>query len=292
MSQSSLPLSANSNASMTTQPSFMLSFLPALQANAPWLLRYLVAAVVLSKTAVFKGNSYLGPLARISSKEQMGTAILLAIKQESSSSFSSSSSSTPLQQSTTTTTTITDPIIQFVKALFIDLDFPLASEMLSKSVNVCENDFFLFQFKAEWKERSRYLYSEAYCKVHNQINIQQLSGQLGLSADEGEKWIVNLIREARLDAKIDLKENMVHMNRYDVTAHQTVIDKTKSILERSARIDYAPDSSIQQGGSSTNRAGRAGRGRGNQPSGTRQQTKELMMTNGDMNTPAPAVEVQ
>lgn len=30
--------------------------------------------------------------------------------------------------------------------------------------------------------------------------------RLGLSQDEGEKWIVNLIRDTRVDAKIDYKE--------------------------------------------------------------------------------------
>ena len=80
-----------------------------------------------------------------------------------------------------------------------------------------------------------------------------LSKQLGLEAEEGERWIVNLIRDARFDAKIDLKEvrlaflsrararltvagikqNIIRMNRYSPTAHQTVIDKTK--VRQSAR---------------------------------------------------------
>lgn len=38
------------------------------------------------------------------------------------------------------------------------------------------------------------------------VSGRSLSEQLGLSAEEGERWIVNLIRDARLDAKIDLKE--------------------------------------------------------------------------------------
>ncbi len=39
-----------------------------------------------------------------------------------------------------------------------------------------------------------------------------LSARLGLSQDEGEKWIVNLIRDTRVDAKIDYKEvrNLAH----------------------------------------------------------------------------------
>ncbi len=37
--------------------------------------------------------------------------------------------------------------------------------------------------------------------------------RLGLSQDEGEKWIVNLIRDTRVDAKIDYKE--VCVPRFD-----------------------------------------------------------------------------
>ena len=39
-----------------------------------------------------------------------------------------------------------------------------------------------------------------------------LSDRLNLSRDEGEKWIVNLIREARMgaDAKIDLEKVCVY----------------------------------------------------------------------------------
>ena len=33
-----------------------------------------------------------------------------------------------------------------------------------------------------------------------------LASKLNMSVDNAEKWIVNLIREARLDAKIDAKE--------------------------------------------------------------------------------------
>jgi len=35
---------------------------------------------------------------------------------------------------------------------------------------------------------------------------RDLSKRLNLSQDEGEKWIVNLIRDTRVDAKIDYKD--------------------------------------------------------------------------------------
>lgn len=36
--------------------------------------------------------------------------------------------------------------------------------------------------------------------------IREMSQRLNLSEEEGEKWIVNLIRDTRVDAKIDFEE--------------------------------------------------------------------------------------
>lgn len=154
MSQTSLP--ATQGRDGRDQQNYLTSYLPALQANAPWLLRYLIAAVILSRSAVFRGNAYLGSLARIGTREQMGTAILLTIKQEPAIAKS-------------------DPLVGFVKALFLDLDFPAASRLLQESKILVQEDFFLNQFEAEWMERARWAYSEAYCRVHHQIDIQCVS---------------------------------------------------------------------------------------------------------------------
>lgn len=183
MSQTLIPhLSTRDNA----QTYYLQNFLPTLQANAPWLLRYLVVAVVLSKKAAFKGNSYLGANSRLASREQLGTAILTAVKQE------------VYQYS--------DPVTEFIRLLFVEVNLEAASKMLPLTEQVFANDFFLSDFRDEWRERARWLYSEVYCRLHNQIDIASLSKQLGISTEEGERWIVRLIRDARMDAKIDLKE--------------------------------------------------------------------------------------
>lgn len=52
--------------------------------------------------------------------------------------------------------------------------------------------------------------SKAVCifKLVADVSHRDLSERLNLSRDEGEKWIVNLIRETRMgaDAKIDLEK--------------------------------------------------------------------------------------
>lgn len=66
-----------------------------------------------------------------------------------------------------------------------------------------------------------------------------LSKTLNLTNEEGEKWIVNLIRDSHIDAKIDLKQNMLHITRPHSTPSADIIDTTRSISFRSQAIQYA-----------------------------------------------------
>jgi translation initiation factor 3 subunit E len=69
--------------------------------------------------------------------------------------------------------------------------------------------------------------------------FSDLSARLGLNQDEGEKWIVNLIRDTRVDAKIDYKEGTVIMNHPPQSVYQQVIEKTKGAFFRTQVLRYA-----------------------------------------------------
>ena len=60
-----------------------------------------------------------------------------------------------------------------------------------------------------------------------------MSERLNLSRDEGEKWIVNLIRDTRVDAKIDYQAGTVLMNHPPMSVYQQVIERTKGGFFRS-----------------------------------------------------------
>lgn len=60
-----------------------------------------------------------------------------------------------------------------------------------------------------------------------------MSQRLNLTQEEGEKWIVNLIRDTRVDAKIDFEENTVIMNTPVTSVYQQVIERTKGLSFRS-----------------------------------------------------------
>eukprot|EP00112_Aurelia_sp_Birch-Aquarium-sp1_P004518 Seg1512.4 transcript_id=Seg1512.4/GoldUCD/mRNA.D3Y31 product="Lysosomal-associated transmembrane protein 4A" protein_id=Seg1512.4/GoldUCD/D3Y31 len=63
-----------------------------------------------------------------------------------------------------------------------------------------------------------------------------LAEKLNMTPEAAEKWIVNLIRNARLDAKIDSKEGHVVMGTQAASVQQQVIEKTKSTLQKTQTL--------------------------------------------------------
>uniref|UniRef100_A0A3B3SSX6 Eukaryotic translation initiation factor 3 subunit E n=1 Tax=Paramormyrops kingsleyae TaxID=1676925 RepID=A0A3B3SSX6_9TELE len=67
-------------------------------------------------------------------------------------------------------------------------------------------------------------------------STRMLADKLNMTPEEAERWIVNLIRNARLDAKIDSKLGHVVMGNNAVSPYQQVIEKTKSLSFRSQML--------------------------------------------------------
>jgi len=76
-----------------------------------------------------------------------------------------------------------------------------------------------------------------YCKINNKIDIGRLASKLDMKEDEAEKWIVNLIRNAKLDAKIDSQEGSVIMASSHPSVYQRLIDKTSALSLKVLYID-------------------------------------------------------
>ena len=130
---------------------------------------------------------------------------------------------------------------------------------LGEADEILRSDFFLVATSEAFKDAARHLISESYCKIHQRIDIKyvhlqqphpilrvlltwlsrDLSKRLGLSEDEGEKWIVNLIRDTRVDAKIDYKEGTVVMNHPPQSVYQQVIERTKGGFFRTQVLSAA-----------------------------------------------------
>lgn len=188
---------------------FSASYINTIQTSCPWILRYLIAAVITGRSRARNSS--------LQSKQMKD--VVRYVRQEAYE--------------------YTDPLTQFINALYIAHDFNAAREALRMAEEVCRSDFFLASSADAFVEAARHLICESYCKIFSRMNIRDLSAKLGLNPDDGEKWIVNLIRETRLDAKIDSQDGTVVMNHPPNNVYQQVIEKTKGGFFRTQVLNAA-----------------------------------------------------
>jgi len=174
-------------------------YLNTIQMTCPHILRYLTTAVITNKR-----------------RRNVLTDLVRAIQQESN--------------------TYRDPITEFLEDLYVSFDFEGAQRKLRECETVLLHDFFLVSCRDEFVENARLFIFETYCRIHKRIDIGMLSDKLGMDQEAAERWIVNLIRNARLDAKIDSAHNHVIMGTKHPSIYQQVIDKTKGLSFRSSVI--------------------------------------------------------
>ncbi|KAL1991356.1 hypothetical protein VTN49DRAFT_5348 [Thermomyces lanuginosus] len=189
---------------------FSPAYINTIQTSCPWIIRYLAAAVITNRSRAHKNTSLY----------QKQLKDLTRVVRQEGYEYS-------------------DPITDFVKALYVDFDFEEAQKKLSEAETVLRSDFFLVSAADAFVDAARHLISESYCKIHQRIDIRDLSTRLGLNQDEGEKWIVNLIRDTRVDAKIDYKEGTVVMNHPPQSVYQQVIERTKGAFFRTQVLSAA-----------------------------------------------------
>eukprot|EP00667_Euglena_gracilis_P011898 EG_transcript_12177 len=188
---------------------FQEKYLSAIQTTCPHLLRYLTCACITNK----KKRNQLKELVRV-------------IDQEAA--------------------TYSDPVTEFVHALFVNYDFELAQEKLANCEAVLVNDFFLVSCHEEFLENAKLMIFENYCRIHHVIDIEMIAGKLGMDREKAEIWIVNLIRQARLDARIDSQANQVIMDSQASNVYQLVKEKTKNLSVRTMMLTEALSSKYAQ----------------------------------------------
>ena len=119
------------------------TYLNTIQTSSPWILRYLATAAVLSRKSA---SGALSSRVRHSIRE-----IVKVIQMEEYQ--------------------YQDPVTQFLKELYVEFDFEAAQKELGKAETVVANDFFLGEFRDDFMDNARYLISEAYCRIHQRIDI-------------------------------------------------------------------------------------------------------------------------
>jgi len=189
-------------------------YLQAVTTNAPHLLRYLTAAVLLVKRRVAK-NSSTSSGGRWSSDARRLMKDLVRVMRDCE---------------------YTDPIVEFVDCLCVKFDFERAQAKLAECESVLTADFFLCKQTALFMEEARVFVFENYCRIHNKIDLAALGEKLAMDQDQAERWIVDLIRNALLDAKIDSEERCVVMGGEYQSVYEQVMERTRDLNVRSGTL--------------------------------------------------------
>ena len=171
-------------------------YMNALTTNCPHMLRYLAAAVITNK----RRRNKLEELVKVIQQERYAYS---------------------------------DPITEFLECLYVNFDFESAQQKLRDCEAVLDNDYFLAATKDEFIENARLFVFETYCRIHQCIDIALLAEKLNMDPEAAERWIVNLVREANLDAKIDSNKHQVLMGVQRPNIYQQVIEKTQGLAFRS-----------------------------------------------------------
>lgn len=129
-----------------------------------------------------------------------------------------------------------DPFTRFLTAMFVERNFEMGQVELPKLKESCASDFFLHGLADEVEEQSRLIVFDNYCRIHRSINIKLISDKLHMDAESAEKWIVTLIRDSRLDAKIDSEKNVVEMTIHTPASHSVILERTRNLIYRSQSL--------------------------------------------------------
>ncbi|EXB39089.1 Eukaryotic translation initiation factor 3 subunit E [Morus notabilis] len=189
---------------------FSDKYLNAIQTNAPHLLRYLATAFIVNKR---KRNQFKDFI-KVIHKEQHSYQ---------------------------------DPITEFLACVFVNYDFDGAQKKMKEWEEVILNDPFLGKrveegnfstvpMRDEFLENARLFIFETYCRIHQRISLGVLAVKLNLNYEEAERWILNLIRNSKLDARIDTKEGTVVMEPNQPNVYEQLIDHTKVLQVRTHKL--------------------------------------------------------
>jgi hypothetical protein len=193
----------------------------AITTNAPHLLRYLTAAVLLCKRR------------SVTSKKD-------GKKEKAETIVGSNAEARRLMRNliyVMQDCEYTDPIVEFVNCLCVKFDFDSAQQKLTECEKVLSTDFFLCHQTDLFMEEARVFVFENYCRIHNKIDLKALGEKLAMDRDQAERWIVDLIRNADLDAKIDSTDMCVVMGEGSLqSVYEQVMDRTRDLNVRSATL--------------------------------------------------------
>ena len=192
----------------------------AIQTNAPWLIRYVIVGVLIHKR-----------------RRQLTRELVKILNQDQLADYS-------------------DPIVDFFQSLMINVEFDTIDAKMKGCKITLLSDFFLYEeIMPLFIEKARVVTFEMYCRIHKEIDLNMLAKRLAMEKQEtAEKWIVDVIREAKLDARIDSQKQIIIMNSSKSTIYQQMVKKTKDLSARTCHLATILDRNSAEGRSNQDKS--------------------------------------
>ncbi|PPR07629.1 hypothetical protein CVT24_006542 [Panaeolus cyanescens] len=196
------------------------TYLNTIHASCLWIRRYITSAAVLSRKAAASptasGSVPLSPCVRNAIRE-----VIRVIQIEE------------YQHS--------DPVTNFLKTVYGDSTLTRRRRSLGGQWRSAETTSFCKSTRIR------------FCTMRGISSARLIAGSIGewillicqrglnLSPEEGENWIVNLIRETRMcaDANIDLEKNIIPISSPPLPVYQSVLEKTRQLAVRTQAFGVA-----------------------------------------------------
>jgi len=132
-----------------------------------------------------------------------------------------------------------DPITEFLLAVYTEFDFELAHAKLKECEVVVKNDFFLDQegIADDFFYSARLLIFETFCRVHNCISLDKLVSNLDIEGDV-ETELSKFIQDCRVEAEIDTKKKLLIITTSKPGTYQNIteFEKVKQLAARSRQV--------------------------------------------------------
>ena len=96
-----------------------------------------------------------------------------------------------------------DPLLTLTLQTIESFEFHLAMSELPAALALIRSDFFLSAVEEPLSTNIQRFIIETYLRIHASLSMEELSSYLHLPVDQTELWAANLIRNAHMDAIID-----------------------------------------------------------------------------------------
>lgn len=83
----------------------------------------------------------------------------------------------------------------------IDYNFPNANEKIKDFKDDISKDLLVYSQTNLLVNNAQELLFEVFCSIYSNVEIDMISNYLGLSPEQSEIWIVNLIRKNNIKAR-------------------------------------------------------------------------------------------